>query len=458
MAEAKNRVSTAIEARDHTGPPTDSAIKNMQSISAAAENAQTRMSASSQKGKARWGRGIAELSRGVEDFGQQMSVSFDMAVRASANNLTQFLHVINPIAGIFGSIGIAAYFLGPALKEAFGATNELAEKAERFNFQLEKTLGLLSRNRELKQFRQSLDDITADNLEKVKNKLVSDTATMVSELRILRKELQNSVELFDAPMRDPLRRLFSDSRQNIKLLATQEDKLLKRREQAQSQLGQGGRGFLEIMGRAGTVGMPVDPSAPSPDEISKQARRTIESVNKELERVRKQAGLEQGDPTIRSLLDQIEEMKEAGIDIPELFKKILDREKELEILAKKNVLARKAEAKEIKKVVAEQKKLTQLKEAPAGLTGVIEPRTQAFVEMLARTQTGLELETTRQAMQDTDGIRDADGAQRVTDPEGNELDRERNDALNQSKETQKKILQVFQKPGTRIKVVPAEMF
>ena len=41
MAEAKNRVSTAIEARDHTGPPTDSAIKNMQAISAAAENAQT---------------------------------------------------------------------------------------------------------------------------------------------------------------------------------------------------------------------------------------------------------------------------------------------------------------------------------------------------------------------------------------------------------------------------------
>jgi hypothetical protein len=353
VAEVKGRAALGISAEDQTGPGTQSAIKNMNRITEEAEKAQGRMSASSQKGKNRFGRGIAELSRGVEDFGQQLSVSFDMAVRASANNLTQFTHVLNPLAGTLTSIGIAAYFMAPAIASLF-KTGAPTMDAEDFNTMLGQTLDTFRRNRDIERFKKSLEGMDAKKAQETIRDLQKDTEMLSDEIDQLRKNLEIAFIGIDPEIRSDLAAIAFAPKQQLEQMSQAEEEMRKR---------------IRALRRPPSAGS-MGPRQP----ISRKDKLAAEELEKELERIRKTLGLV-GTTSIADLLSQLEELEKRGVDIGKIEAEIRKRRNQQLDNQKKINAAKKAEF-DLTKRIADQMQLI----------ATIQPRTQKFVELLARTQ------------------------------------------------------------------------
>lgn len=109
-------------------------------------------------GRRRAGNFMFEMSRAAEDFGQQLTISLDQAIRASANNVTQAFAVTgNQMLGMAASVTTALYFMVPVLlkltksTEAWGDHISIQKQnIKDFNQQLEKEKGL-------REFRKELD-------------------------------------------------------------------------------------------------------------------------------------------------------------------------------------------------------------------------------------------------------------------------------------------------------------
>lgn len=111
----------------------------------------------SSKGKRRFGNMMFEASRAAEDFGQQLSVSFDQAVRASANNITQMVAVSgNQYAAMATSVAVALYFMLDPIKELVGVTRQWGEELEIVEGRVKRVKRGLSEAIELREFEQSL--------------------------------------------------------------------------------------------------------------------------------------------------------------------------------------------------------------------------------------------------------------------------------------------------------------
>ena len=353
MAEAKGRAALGISAEDQTGPGTQSAIKNMNRVTQEAEKAQSRMSASSQKGKNRFGRGIAELSRGVEDFGQQLSVSFDMAVRASANNLTQFTHVLNPLAGTLTSIGIAAYFMAPAIASLF-KTGAPTMDGEDFNTMLGQTLDTFRRNRDIERFKKSLEGMDAKKAQEVIRDLQKDTEMLSDEILQLSKDMEIAFIGIDPEIKSDLAAIAFAPKQQLEQMSQAEEEMRRRIRALRRPPG------------AGSMG----PRQP----ISRKDKLAAEELEKELERIRKTLGLV-GTTSIADLLSQLEELEKRGVDIGKIEAEIRKRYNQ-QIDNDKKINAAKKVQFDLTKRIADQMQLI----------AAIQPRTQKFVELLARTQ------------------------------------------------------------------------
>ena len=358
MAEAKGRAALGISAEDQTGPGTKSAIKNMNRVTQEAEKAQSRMSASSQKGRNRFGRAAAELSRGVEDFGQQLSVSFDMAVRASANNLTQFAHVLGPIAGTLTSIGIAAYFAGPAIASLFTG-GDPTMSGEEFNEMLSTTLDNFRRTRDIERFKRSLKGMSADRRADEISRLTEELITLEDEIRVLEADVQKSMRGIEESMTPDLSTISSLTAAQLRELREQEkrirDAILQEKQPAY-------------------FGGPLAGFAPPDPLRASERKRRIAELEKELDRLREKFGLESDIP-LTKLLEEYERLKAAGVDVSRIEAEIKKRRDQIVDTQKKINAAKKAEV-ELTKRLADQMQLI----------AAIQPRTQKFVELLARTQ------------------------------------------------------------------------
>ena len=111
----------------------------------------------SSKGKRRFGNMMFEASRAAEDFGQQLSVSFDQAVRASANNITQMVAVSgNQYAAMATSVAVALYFMLDPIKELVGATRQWAEELAIVDDKIKRVKKTLSEGIQLREFEQAL--------------------------------------------------------------------------------------------------------------------------------------------------------------------------------------------------------------------------------------------------------------------------------------------------------------
>jgi hypothetical protein len=111
----------------------------------------------SSKGKRRFGNMMFEASRAAEDFGQQLSVSFDQAVRASANNITQMVAVSgNQYAAMATSVAVALYFMLDPIKELVGFTRQWASELETVEGRIRGVKDALSKGMELREFEQAL--------------------------------------------------------------------------------------------------------------------------------------------------------------------------------------------------------------------------------------------------------------------------------------------------------------
>jgi hypothetical protein len=111
----------------------------------------------SSKGKRRFGNMMFEASRAAEDFGQQLSVSFDQAVRASANNITQMVAVSgNQYAAMATSVAVALYFMLDPIKELVGVTRQWGDELAVVEGRIRRVKDALAKGIELREFEQAL--------------------------------------------------------------------------------------------------------------------------------------------------------------------------------------------------------------------------------------------------------------------------------------------------------------
>ena len=121
-------------------------------------NRKTGVQQQSSLGRRRGGNFMFEMARAAEDFGQQLTISLDQAIRASANNVTQAFAVTgNQMLGMAASVTTALYFMVPVLVKLAQATDKWGDhisiqkqNIKDFNEQLEKEKGL-------REFRKELD-------------------------------------------------------------------------------------------------------------------------------------------------------------------------------------------------------------------------------------------------------------------------------------------------------------
>ena len=111
----------------------------------------------SSRGKRRFGNMMFEASRAAEDFGQQLSVSFDQAVRASANNITQMVAVSgNQYAAMATSVAVALYFMLDPIKELVGFTRKWAEELDVVEGRFKRLKNTFSQGTQLRDFEEGL--------------------------------------------------------------------------------------------------------------------------------------------------------------------------------------------------------------------------------------------------------------------------------------------------------------
>ena len=156
----------------------------------------------SSKGKRRFGNMMFEASRAAEDFGQQLSVSFDQAVRASANNITQMVAVSgNQYAAMATSVAVALYFMAKPLAELANLTRQWGDELAIVDDKIKRVKKTLSEGIQLREFEQGLlaslmpADQRPDQWETQKKKLeeeLGDLRKRRAEIDKLRKDTINA--------------------------------------------------------------------------------------------------------------------------------------------------------------------------------------------------------------------------------------------------------------------------
>jgi len=153
----------------------------------------------SSKGKRRFGNMMFEASRAAEDFGQQLSVSFDQAVRASANNITQMVAVSgNQYAAMATSVAVALYFMAKPISNMIGLTRQWGEELEIVEGRVKRVKRGLSEAIELREFEQSLKaslmspDERPDQWETQETNLKERLSDLKAKRKALEKE-QNAI-------------------------------------------------------------------------------------------------------------------------------------------------------------------------------------------------------------------------------------------------------------------------
>lgn len=139
----------------------------------------------SSKTKRRFGNMMFEASRAAEDFGQQLSVSFDQAVRASANNITQMVAVSgNQYAAMATSVAVALYFMLDPIKELIGATRQWGEELAIVEGRIKRVKESIAKKFELEDFEQELVS-GLDPMSNQKDKWESQEESLKQQLKKL---------------------------------------------------------------------------------------------------------------------------------------------------------------------------------------------------------------------------------------------------------------------------------
>lgn len=145
-------------------------------------------------GRRRFGNAMFEMSRAAEDFGQQLSVSLDQAIRASANNVTQAFAVTgNQMLGMAASVTTALYFIVPTLLRLTEATDKWGEHIDIQRQRIADFDEELQLRRSAEQFGEDLDRIVAGP-DPSRNRL-SQITDQVDELNRRIKEHREQIQL-----------------------------------------------------------------------------------------------------------------------------------------------------------------------------------------------------------------------------------------------------------------------
>lgn len=108
-------------------------------------------------GRRRAGNFMFEMARAAEDFGQQLTISLDQAIRASANNVTQAFAVTgNQMLGMAASVTTALYFMVPVLTKLADGTDKWGNHVDILRGRFKRLDRELLESRGLKEYREAL--------------------------------------------------------------------------------------------------------------------------------------------------------------------------------------------------------------------------------------------------------------------------------------------------------------
>jgi hypothetical protein len=364
------RVGVDVTAGDKTGPATKSAANNFRQLGVEVERTDQKMAATNTKGQRRFGRGIFELSRGVEDFGQQFSVGIDQALRASANNFTQFAAVtLSPLAAILTSVGVGLAFLVPVLVQLARESSGAAVNVDEFKNGLDELLALFQKNRAVDKFSDTLNNMDFKQFTKTQEDLQKTIRFTETEISQLETKMRSQLSVVGPEGLD-LAAAALTPRAHLQDLVRREEALLSRISSGNARDLSGG------VGAGGDL----------PNKVPVKRQNELRDSLREL---RESIGVDDNN-SLKDLLNQLEALEKKGVAIGDLEQEITRRRREGALAQEKINLMRQQEDELIKKQLAkERERLKTLNQ----INSAIGPRTQAFQAGLARAQLGVLDET-----------------------------------------------------------------
>lgn len=360
---AQNRVGIDFVGKDSSASATaDRVAEKVRQAGKEVERTDRKMGGVANAGQRRWGRGIFELSRGLEDFGQQLSVGLGQAVRASANNVTQFAATaLGPLAGTLVSVSVGLGFMIPVLMKLADEMNGNSINAETFKKGLDELLARFQRVRALDQFNDSLDDMKLERFEELRAELRKTVQFTESEITQLQTKLRIALTAGERENGFDLAAVAGISRERLERSVKQEEKILH------------SMGSLDLEGTSLLFPGEAIPA-------SEENRKKFDALREQLHKLRESVGV--GDDTpLAGLLKDLEKLEEGAPAIGELGQEIVKRRREALLAQEKLNKMREREAEITKRQIA----LDRTKLGAAN-NAAVSPRTQQFVAGLARAQ------------------------------------------------------------------------